>query len=431
VTLVIVTILPRVVFLGVVLASGTTAIGPNAPDFEESNDGYVALARSLVETGRFAFEETASQTVHRGPAYPVAIAAAYYIMRSFTWATLLVNVLSSVVVTLAVYRITCWFYAERIAYVLALLASFYPVGLYYIGWSFADVFLAATFALYAWLMLEAIERDSLRWMIAGGLILGLSMLTKPILGLFPLVALAVAVVYRRTWLRWLVVQMLVMLVVVLPWSVRSSLFAGRPVYLTTGSGFNMLVGNFMIDHTGDCNSSFDGGVRDALAYVNRREGLSLTPADLATGSHLDLTARHDWLFLEHAIAHIRDTPHRFARKILVNLGRFWYFGSTPNRCILLGAINLPIVLLAGWEGWRRRRAMPDQIAALAILVGYTWLLYAAIIVHSRFYLTVIPLLLPFALARAGRIVGKMTVAPDHPADESGIAVAGTQEERMS
>jgi hypothetical protein len=86
--------------------------------------------------------------------------------------------------------------------------------------------------------------------------------------------------------------------------------------------------------------------------------------------------------------------------MFVNLGRFWFYASSSTRCLGLIFINLPILILAAAELWRVRRSRPSDVIWIVLAVEYVWFMYSAIIVHSRFYLPVMPLLLPFALARA-------------------------------
>ncbi len=376
------------------LWAGGVHIGPDINDCRQSSDGYVILARNLNETGRFAFTPHASPTAHRGPAYPVAIAGAWHLTGSYRWAFLLVNLLAGTATVVLIYLIALRFYSPSAAFAGAALAGVYPLHVYYTASSFSDTFLTAAFALLAWTTLVALRERNWPWIGASGVAYGLLMLTKPILALFP-IALLPLVCIRRKWAVPVLAQTLIMVLVVLPWLTRNRQVTGAGV-LSTGGGFNLLVGNYMIDHGGGCDAAFKAAVAEALGAARDSQGRPVPRTAIKTAGYLDVDPALDATFFHTAVGQYLERPTRLLRKMAVNLGRFWYFASSPVRCLLTALVNLPLLVLAGRE-WYRLRGRPE-IAWVIAAVAYTWLTYAAIIVHSRFYLAVMPLVLPFAAA---------------------------------
>ncbi len=384
--------------------------GSHADDFWTSTDGYIALAQTLVETGRFAFAPDVPPTVHRGPAFPVAIALASYVTNSFGDAVMLVNLLASCVITVVMYVLAARVYRPRASFWIALAGSCYPLLVYYALCSWSDVFLAACFGLYTWTTLRVLESRRSRDAAISAVALALTLLAKSVFTPLPVAILLVAAAVRRSWLRLLTIQVVLAVVIVAPWAIRNSLLLGKPTMITSGSGFNMLVGHYMVNHSGNCNAVFRAGRADAIACVERQKGLEVNFDDLRTAGFYDVDPAVDDAMLSIALEQVFTRPLHFVRKITVNLGRFWYFASSQRRSYAVLAINFPLVILAAWELWRNRRAHKRTAAWVAFVVACVWLTYAAVIVHSRFYLPVMPLLLPFAMARLGAITGILSVS---------------------
>jgi 4-amino-4-deoxy-L-arabinose transferase-like glycosyltransferase len=405
----LVTLVARVALLGLI-GAGWLPIGPNHRDFLASTDGYIVLARNLVETQRFAFSPDSKPTVFRQPAFPVGIALLYALVGSYEWATLLLNVVCALAITALTYGIALHFYSGPRSFWLAVGTSLHPMLFYYGASSFSDLFLSATVTLYTWATLRALRVGSGPAAVGSGIALALSLLTKTILLLVPAAVFVVGIVWRKPpWRRLALLQVAAAGMVLLPWVARNYTVAHRLTIGGGGSGFNLLVGNFMIDHNGGADASFKAAVADALAHVREAKGRTVTRAQLQPADFYDIPADLDALFLEAALSQIRADPWRAARKVLINSLRFWGLASTPRRSLLVALVNWPVVLLGAWELLRLRRSYPDGVAAIGLIVFYIWLLYASIFTNSRFHLPAVAVLFPFALARLCAVLGPVSI----------------------
>lgn len=400
--------LSRVIPAAVVAASGTTWTGPNSRDFWTSTDGYVALAQNLVETGRFAFSPDVPPSVHRGPAFPAAIALAYYLTRSYEAAVLLVNALAAAATVAIVYVLAHRWYGPRASFWIALLALLHPVLIYYALSSWSDTLVTAAFVIYVWATLCAFEKPQASRMVASGVALALLLMAKSVFVPVPVFALLASLVFRRRWVRPLTVQLAVAAIALTPWTIRNYAIVHRPTLVSLGAGFNLLTGNFMVDHAGGCDAAFAAAVDDTFSHIEAERGLSLSSDDVRSVGYYDIQAPLDRVFFVLAVEQIKREPGRLVRKVLVNAGRFWYFASTPPRCLAILLLNLPVLFLAALELLQRRRSNSDAIVWIVGAIACVWLTYSLIIVHSRFYLPLLPLLLPFALARVGALLSWAT-----------------------
>ena len=400
----------RIVLLITVSSTGWPVAGPHDDDFWHSTDGYIALARSLVETGRFAFAPDAPLTVHRGPAFPAAIALAYGVTGSLADAVLLVNVAACGVLTTVMYLLALRLYGVRRGFWIALVASGYPLLEYYALTSWSDVFVSACFGLYVWATLRALESRRLADAGLSAVALALTLLAKSVFTPLPLAMLGLALVVRRRWVKLFVAQLVLSVLIVSPWAVRNSQITGRLTFVTTGAGFNLLVGNHMAEHRGSCADVFRSARADAVAELERRRGEPLGPEDLRRAGFYDVNLAVDHAMFMLAVEEFYRRPDLFVRKFGLNLARFWYFASSVERSRLVFAINVPLGLLAACELVRQRRRRRLTVAWIAFAVVCVWSAYALVIVHSRFYLAVIPLLAPFAVACAGHGVARLAGA---------------------
>ena len=86
-------------------------------------------------------------------------------------------------------------------------------------------------------------------------------------------------------------------------------------------------------------------------------------------------------------------------KLFTNGMRFWYFSSSALKSLVTGLLNLSLLLLAvtGFIRWHRA-GHGRLLMWLTLFVGYNMLMHSLIIVHSRFYLSAMPLVIVAAVS---------------------------------
>lgn len=154
------------------------------------------------------------------------------------------------------------------------------------------------FQFFLFLGLWSLMKTSLVRVLLGGIVFGLSILTRPYAFMIPLIAglslwtnLRLSVRFRNLLLVYLT-----SLIVVAPWTMRNYLVFENFIPVSTNGGINLLIGNGP-GATGRYNEK-------ALAALN--------------GHHLDEYQR-DQLARKLAIQHILDKPTRFLRLALAKV----------------------------------------------------------------------------------------------------------------
>lgn len=389
----------RLAFCFVVVPLCGIDMGPRTEDFYQSSDGYVDLAVTLMEHGRFSFDPDAPPSLFRCPGFPTVVGLMYLVVRDAGTALVLVNCLASAATAMLVYLLAYLIASARVALWSGLAAACLPLSVYYTAHGFADPFLALVVVAYALACVALIRRPSARMGALGGVVFALAVLTKPVVLPFAFLLVLFALLCHRRMLLPSLVSAAIGLVLVGGWTARNYALTGRFVPVSTGSGFNLLVGNLMIEVEGYADEVFDGGVALALDRVYHESGTRLTWSDLAPAGHYDFTPEMDGLFAASARRMIQDDPFLLVRKAWVNLGRFWWLSSTPLKSGANLIVNSAVLLLAVPGLCSIRTRKPLEVTWLGLFVTAYVGVYCLIIVSSsRFTLPVTALLLPFAVS---------------------------------
>ncbi len=396
----------RLMFCFVAVPVLNLKTGPSQADFYDSTDGYINIAANLVENGRFAFSADAPPTTYRAPVFPFAVAIVYAIIGNLGTAVLITNCIASALTCVVVLWIGRALVGDRAGFLLATPAILFPLSIYYCASSFSDTFVALTVSLYALALLKLFQTSTRGGSMKCGLAFALAALTKAVVVPIPVLICAYAAARRRAALRPAVASMLIGFAVVGLWTARNYQATGRFVLITGGSGYNALIGNFMIDESADCDTSLAYGRARAREYIDEHAGRSIETADLRPTGFLDIPPDIDRLYGRSAARMMYDSPGLLFRKLAVNALRFWYFSSGPTKSLANAIVNGLVLLfaLAGAAALLRERRMELEVLGL-IVVAFV-VLYSLIIVHSsRFCLPMVMVLLPMAAWGALRVLG--------------------------
>ena len=391
-----VALLVRLLYTFAVIPLFDLPVGPNHEDFHSSSDGYLDLARTLYDHHKLAFAPDQPPTTFRMPVFPFCVAVMRFFTGDFTLAVLLLNCIASAA-TVGLVSVLASRFFQRRSRIVSYSAAFFPLSIHYAATSFSDTMIGLTVVGYFAALLCMLSRPGPRTAIVGGLTLAIAILTKPMLTLFPPVLLMFVLFRRRITLRSTLLSIVIAAVGVSAWSGRNYLVTRTFIPISTGGGFNLLAGNYMVEESHDCNVSFKHGTQRALDQLSRETGRNWTPADLRPAGHFDFQPELDRVFGDAAVSMILSDPALLFRKIGVNATRFWYFSSSPNRGLMCAAIHFPVLVAAAIALVRLHRGHPLAVETIAVFITYYVLIYSVIIVHStRFALPILLLLTPFA-----------------------------------
>lgn len=337
---------------------------------------YLALARSLASGQGFTYPADepspgTAQRFGRAPGYPfflAVIGANELYEHAPVRVKIVQGAIGAIVVWLiaAIARRTA---GDRAGVAAAAIAAVYPPLVWIPSYVWSET-LFSMLALIAALLLarggEGTARDaraSTRWIAAAGLVVGIAILTRPVMIFF--VPLGAAWTWRRRGLAAAVLFTVIAAACVFPWTIRNHRVYGRWMAVASEGGVTFWTGNHPL------------AVGDGDLAANPR----IKEAELAfRGAHADLTPEQlEPLYYRDALAWIRREPIAWlalvARKAfytIVPAGPSYALHST--KYVVASVVSYVLVLVAAIAGaWRWRAAGGRSASSVAPL----WLMAAA------------------------------------------------------
>ncbi len=389
----------RLGFCFVVAPAANLDVGPHNSGFYTSSDGYIDLAVNLIEYGRLTFDPDVPSTVHRGPIFPAAIAVLYRFMGNVAHATLWVNCICGALASVLIYGVALLFYERRTALWGGSVAVCFPLPIYYCANAYSDIVL--TFLIVAMIYggLLILRKPTLLRSLLTGVMFAAATLTKATALPFTGLLVVVALFKDRRSIVGALIAAGVGLGLISMWTVRNFTVRDQLVLVSGGGGFNLLVGNFMIETSGDTDFVFKYGVQTALDRVKRDHDVTITRDDLRPGGHYDVDPVMEQYFSDSAMMMIKDRPALLLRKLIVNTWRFMSWSSSRQKSMVNLIINWPVCILGLIGLYGVRTTAPLEAAwVLTFVVVYVGLYALIIVSSSRFCMPVMLMLIPFASA---------------------------------
>ena len=390
----------RLAWVGYIQARGGALFGPDAQTYQH-------LAQTLLEgkglrmtnfPGLFADgREHLVVRSHRPALLPVMLAGIYTVTGVRVWVVrLLMAVLSALTCVLAARLARGLFAGPKAAAtgaVAGLLMAVYPQLVYYAGTLTTETLCTLLLVLAIGVMLSAwrAERGWWRWGLAGA-VLGLAVMARSSLLLFPCAAALWVVVVRRPRRRALAEAALVLAgfaVAMTPLWVRNYRVHGHFLAATAEGGYTLWISN---------NSEADGSGHCPMPQKQAEfNGLSEYGVDR--------------VFRQRAIRWIRENPGHFVRLAGVKLMRLWrlwphaeFVGT--GAAVVGGMSFVPVLVLAVW-GAVVTRGMWRPLLLFYLLFLYYSVLHTVFVALTRYRVPMMPCLIILAAVGLLDIAGRL------------------------
>jgi len=333
---------------------------------------YLLLAENLVTKGIYSLDGI-HPTAYRAPGYPLFLA----VFNFFHLSVLVQRIANFILLGLSIWLANTVLVGQDkpLAGLFAAcwLSFGYPV-LFYTAGTFYPQTLAG-FLLLLGLML--VNRKSRKWgnILFAGLALGLLSLTVPVM-------LVVGVIiafwlWRQRGLKNAILLLAIMIISILPWSIRNYAEMGSLIFFTTGSGENLLLGNSE-------NSSLTASAgTDISTYRIEAEKQGLTEV------------QKDIFYRDQAVALMLKNPTSTVKLYILKFLNYYNFRnqlvttteSSAARDLLMLVTYTPLLFcLLGsliWQKWGKLTSV--EILALALYCS-GGLVYAMFFTRIRFRL---------------------------------------------
>ncbi len=282
------------------------------------------LAMNILSGKGFAIDTNAGKafitdgkaypTSWRVPLYPIFLAVIYSTFGHNYFVVRIIQAIMSALLCIIIFYIAQRAFNLKIALLSATILVFYQPLIFYLYFGgpvflFSEnlfIFLFALFLLF--LIKNLFENNSLENIIISGFLMGLLVLTRPFIALFPLL-LFILFLYKNKYavkpaLKTMFMLLFVFILTILPWTVRNYFVQKAFVPISTEGGFALLSGNNP--------SARGGGVIDVTKFLTNEERNSLDKMS---------EFQRDQMYRSHAreflLKNYKIIPRLFFKKLLV------------------------------------------------------------------------------------------------------------------
>ena len=194
--------------------------------------GYDTLARNLIAGHGFSLSPNPpfAPTLYRTPIYPYFLVVLY---KLFGFGDFIVHftqaIIGSVTCCLA-YVIARRYWAQRVAFLAALLNAVYPFAVRFVAVKLSETVFTFLMCCAIGVLVYAYQKRSVRWMAFAGAMHGVAILCRPEVVLFPPFLLALFLLLQRFRRKWLMMGLALVacsVLVTVPWLVRNYHVTGK------------------------------------------------------------------------------------------------------------------------------------------------------------------------------------------------------------
>ncbi len=210
------------------------------PEFRDAAT-YSWPAWNLINGNGYSMDKHPpyTPTAHRGPTYPLFLSGIYLIFGRNYLVVQLIQALIGAITCILVYVIAKRFFDHKIAITSALIVAILPSLVYFTNHVITEVLFTFLLVILCYALMKAFETQKKSIFAIAGILLGISVLCRPEMLLFPL-ALFVGLFFiykqRRKALLYFVVFLVSYIVTITPWTVRNYIVFQKLVPITTGGG---------------------------------------------------------------------------------------------------------------------------------------------------------------------------------------------------
>lgn len=313
----------------VLIMAPNSIIFPDGIQYEEIAKNLLKGEGFSIGTGSYPYQH------NRAPAYPTFIAFIYlFFGTNIAWIKIAQSFLS-VLTILPIYGLGMMIFDRRVALTASFIMAIDPFFIFFTGLILGEILFMAFLSSSLFFLYVGV-RDNKYFLLAGGsLLMGLAILTRASLLLFPVFILIWILLEKRDNIKgalsFFAFFIIMVVFTLLPWSIRNYSVYNSFVPVTIGSGITLYEGN---------NPMADGGA-----------GYDRLPALDASLSPLE----RDNSYKAMAIRFINENPGKFIRLAVVKFKRLWniipnYEEYRSGKYIIISLLSYVPILVFGIIG---------------------------------------------------------------------------------
>ncbi|MDP2208668.1 MAG: glycosyltransferase family 39 protein [Bacteroidota bacterium] len=343
------------------------------------------LSKNIFAGNGYIYSDVDKPTVDRGPVYPYMIALLFTVTGTTDYRV--VQIFQAILFAatgLLVFFIVKYVSSSRTAVYAQIFYTLHPMFIWYTSRVWIETTHTFLITLTAYILIRVYHKLSLPGTIILGIILGLTILTKSILIVFPILLLFLFYFkWRKRGIIFGLVTLITAYLIILPWTYRNYIVSNEIVPVHTSLGLNLIQGdalanNWLKDPLSNMSSWYIGDVK--MTHILK--GTSASPQD-AVG---------DKILVVNFIDENLKKPHYLLWRTLINSITFWYLSESPVKSIFLALIQFPLLILFIF-GLKRIWKELSTVIPLIWMILYFSVVHSFIIGWARYSVPIVPLIL--------------------------------------
>lgn len=371
-------------------------------------DDYDRLANNIVSGHGYRYGPDLPPTMMREPGYPWFLAAVFKLLGPTIEAARFANLLLAGVAAFLLLRLAgnaglTWTEATLAAAIFL----FHPGTLIAAARGGFEMFFVFLLIFFMLAFYRAMQAGTSKYYLLAGFLLGLVVLTRNTMMLFPFLLLGYLLLIARTarertrYSLRTAALLVVMVAVLSPWIIRNYAVSGEIIPTTTMQGIAVQTGQHICE-----GLSFNRGLQELdTEAASRRDSLARNLGYSFEGGYYQYfrSTREEINFsrylMQNAVARYVADPALWVRCAAQNVFNFWFAGKTWQVTWLNVAIQAPFLMLAFVGCYSiSRRGQWRQMALPLLLIVYLYAIHIPIHAQARYSVPLIPFIAIFASA---------------------------------
>jgi len=381
-----------------------------APTYSmDFGDLYDLIAKNLDQGNGYRVEPTMGNTMLREPGYPLLLAAVFKLGGYGIQQARVACVLLALGAALLLLQLTRNIIGDAMtALAASLLFLLYPGILVAEARAGIEIPSIFTMLLFMLVVYSAVEKGCLWRYWVAGLLLGVAVLVRSEVLLFPFLLLVYLLLAARGWVeRRKVVERIAVFglgaaVVMSPWIIRNYVLVHEFVPTATVAGVAAQEGLYTCENAAPAETFVVGQTRAGLERAELATQLGMP----FIGPYYQLFyTPHDEVAFNHALLNHVSTEYRrhpallarcTAKNVFFNL---WFLGKERESTLLNVSVQAPLLGLAlGGVVVLRKRGLLRKAGIVLLYILYIPAVHAPIIAHARHSMLIVPFLATLAAA---------------------------------
>lgn len=344
---------------------------------------YDGIAQNLLSR-RFEYP-AGIKTVRRGPIYPAFLAAIYFCFGHNHQVVRMIQAGVDILTCICIYFISRMLFKQRGISLFALVfVSFYLPFLRYVGLILTETLYSFLLAAFLYSLLFSLKRNSTVTFALSGILLGINILCKPTMQLFPLILFFFLILTsknKKKALKHYAIMTITMILIIIPWTIRNYFAIRQFVCVTVGEGQALMDG--VIPRPGEFPKPRD------VKLINDYN-ISKNIYQLVEGKS---EYERDKILRREALQLIFQNKTKFVVFCFKKFLRFWFhigFGHKPAiESMFIFVVNASLLLLAAF-GIPSLRTQTPRGNIFIILIVYFTLIHIPLDARIRYAIPILP-----------------------------------------